>query len=106
VGVNRKTVASVIGAYKGARETPHSALPHARVRHSQLDAYADHIAALLERYPDITAVRLDEELRAKGFTGGHTIVKDRLRRLRPQPKGTHEHEAKEHDLPLVRQGRA
>ena len=83
--VDRKTVADVIHTYERTRDTPHSALPRIRARRSQLDAYADDIAALLERYPDITAVRLDEELRAKGFTGGHTIVKDRLRRLRPQP---------------------
>src|SRR6516225_8051220 len=83
--IDRKTVADVIHTYERTRETPHSALPRVRVRRSQLDAHADHIAAVLERYPDITAVRLDEELRAKGFTGGHTIVKDRLRALRPQP---------------------
>jgi transposase len=85
LGIDRKTVAGVIRAYQQARAAPHVALPRVRTRRSQLDAYADQIAALLERYPDITAVRLDEELRAKGFTGGHTIVKDRLRRLRPQP---------------------
>ncbi len=83
--LDRKTVADVIHTYDRTRDTPHSALPRGRARRSQLDAYADQIGALLERYPDITAVRLDEELRAKGFTGGHTIVKDRLRRLRPQP---------------------
>ena len=84
VRCDRKTVAGVIRAYARDRDTPQSALPRVRPRRSQLDAYADQIAALLERYPDITAVRLDEELRAQGFTGGHTIVKDRLRRLRPQ----------------------
>lgn len=83
--VDRKTVANVIHTYAQNRETPSSALPRPRGRCSQLDAYADEIAALLERYPDITAVRLDEELRAKGFTGGHTIVKDRLRQVRPRP---------------------
>ena len=83
--VDRKTVAHVIHTYAQHRETPSSALPRPRPRRSQLDAYCDHIAALLERYPNITAVRLDEELRAKGFTGGHTIVKDRLRHLRPRP---------------------
>jgi transposase len=81
---DRKTVASVIHAYQQTRETPSSALPRGRARRSQLDAYGDVIAALLERYPDITAVRLQEELQAKGFTGGYTIIKDRLR-LRPQP---------------------
>jgi len=85
VGVDRKTVAAVVHTYERERTAPHSALPRSRVRRSQLDAYTDHITALLERYPDITAVRLDEELRAKGFTGGHTIVKDRLRAVRPQP---------------------
>jgi transposase len=85
LGLDRKTVAHVIHTYERTRETPHSALPRVRARRSQLDGYADQMAALLERYPDITAVRLDEELRANGFTGGHTIVKDRLRRLRPQP---------------------
>jgi transposase len=83
--VDRKTVAHVIHTYEQQRETPSLALPRPRLRRSQLDAYTDHITALLERYPDITAVRLDEELRAKGFTGGHTIVKDRLRAVRPQP---------------------
>jgi len=83
--IDRKTVADVIHRFERTRETPHSALPIPRVRRSQLDAYAADIAALLERYPDITAVRLHEELQAKGFTGGHTIVKDRLRRLRPTP---------------------
>jgi transposase len=85
LGVDRKTVASVMHAYQQTRETPSSALPRGRTRRSQLDAYADVIAALLERYPDITAVRLHEELRAKGFSGGYTIIKDRLRRVRPQP---------------------
>jgi transposase len=85
VHLDRKTVAAIIHTYERERVTPHSALPRPRVRRSQLDAYTDHITALLERYPDITAVRLDEELRAQGFTGGHTIVKDRLRALRPQP---------------------
>jgi transposase len=85
LGIDRKTVASVIHAYQHHRETPSSALPRVRARRSLLDAYDAVVAALLDRYPDITAVRLQEELRAKGFTGGYTIVKDRLRRLRPHP---------------------
>lgn len=85
LGIDRKTVAAVVQTYQRERVGPHSALPRPRVRRSQLDDYAAEIATLLERYPAITAVRLDEELRAKGFSGGHTIVKDRLRRLRPQP---------------------
>jgi transposase len=83
-GLDRKTVAAVIRAYDAARRRPHAVLPTLRRRGSQLDRFADQITTLVARYPDITAVRLDEELRAAGFTGGHTIVKERLRAVRPR----------------------
>jgi transposase len=42
----------------------------------------------LEKYPHITGQRLFEELCAAGYDGGISILRDRLRSLRPAPKKT------------------
>jgi transposase len=86
IDVSRNTVAAIIQRVEKARAEGHSALPRIVHRASQLDDYDAFIAEKLDKFPNITAVRLLEELQATGFTGGYTIVKARLRLLRPQAK--------------------
>lgn len=85
IGVDRKTVSKVVAGHQAQRSEPHSALAAPVVRKSLLDPYRQQIEDLLGRYPDLTAVRLHEELVARGFKGGYTIVRERLRGLRPRP---------------------
>jgi transposase len=43
----------------------------------------------LAAYPTCTAVRLSRELKERGFAGGYSVVRDRVRELRPsRPAGS------------------
>lgn len=87
LGLSRKRVRTILVRIGRQRSAGHSVLPKVPVRRgSTLDEHASFIDEQVERFPDITAVRLFEELRNKGFTGGYTIVKERLRTARPRPK--------------------
>jgi len=89
--VSRNTVRSILDAHDAGREVEHSAVrPRATraPRPSKLDAFKDRVAALIEKYPDITAQRVFETLRDEGFEGGYTAVKRYVRAVRPPPRPT------------------
>src|SRR2546426_12445416 len=81
LGVSRKGVNRVIRDHEQAR----TGILASRKREpkSVLDPFQDQITALLARYPDITAVRLHQELTALGFQGAYSTVRDYFRQFRP-----------------------
>jgi len=54
-----------------------------RPRPSKLDPFKPALTELLHQDPSAPAGVLDQRLRAAGYTGGHTILKDYLRAVRP-----------------------
>jgi transposase len=82
LGLARNTVRHALAGVQAARtgQAPGEAVR----RPSLLDPYEAVIREMLGRYPDMTATRVLQELRAQGFTGGYTIVRQRVERLRPQ----------------------
>lgn len=88
LGLSRRTVSRVVSQIVRQRRAGavHPDLPGPkRPRPSSLDVHEPFLKELLERYPNITAQRVHEELLARGFAGKYTIVRDRVRRMRPRP---------------------
>ena len=52
---------------------------------TKLDAYKPIIEARLTAYPELSSVRLLEEIRAAGYVGGYSQLKAYVRRVRPMP---------------------
>lgn len=84
--IGRNTVRRILRGHNRQREEGHEALGKSIPRKSQLDPYLPLIQNLLKEFPKLTGVRLLEELRKAGYTGGITILRDRLKGMRQFPK--------------------
>ncbi len=86
--ISRYLVHRIIADHENGRAQgmAHPDLPTTpQSRGSVLDLHLPFIRDLLTRWPSMTALRVYEELRGREFTGKYTIVKDLVRRLRPEP---------------------
>ena len=62
----------------GSRYAPRPAAPHT------LDPYTGIIDSRLEEFPGLSAQRLFDEVRAAGYPGGYSRVRDYVRAVRPR----------------------
>lgn len=74
--VSRKTV-------REALTWPTPPVPVMAVRPSILDPFKPEIRRRIEQYPDLSAVRVLEEIQRSGYTGEITLVRRFLREIRP-----------------------
>lgn len=79
--LGRNTVRKILRKHEKQRAEGHELLPKPLARTSKLDTHEALIEKTLKLYPDITGVRLYETLQEAGYTGGITIVRDRLKKL-------------------------
>ncbi len=87
LGVDRRTIYRWIeaeeldrdGGNEPVRYRPRAPKP------TKLDPYKGIIQARLKTYPRLTAIRLREEIRAAGYRGGYTQLKEYVREVRPRP---------------------
>ena len=79
--MHRKTVKKLLGMASGIRkqEAP-------QPRPSILAPHMEGIRQALDDCPDIHAPAVLDRLRAQGYQGGITVVRDQLKVLRPRPK--------------------
>ena len=85
-GVSRRTIhrwiesgrLDVEPSSSAARYTPRPRPPH------KLDPYKELIAVRLEEFPKLSAKRVFDEVRALGYDGGYSRVRDHVRVVRPR----------------------
>lgn len=85
----RNTIRRIVRKHQTRRNEGHDVLtePTPRTpRASKLDPFVPFIEQQLKAFPRITAQRLYEELQQQGYPGKISILRDRLKTLRPQPK--------------------
>ena len=76
----------ILRAHDNQRDSGHDALKRRLKRTSKLDRFEPTIKQILEKYPNITGQRVYEKLREAGYTGGISILQERLQKHRPKEK--------------------
>jgi transposase len=87
LGISRDTIHRWIRAGDLDRDLDATQLQYGprRPMPTKLDAYKAIVETRLAAYPELSAVRLFDEVRAAGYTGGYTQLKGFVRRIRPLP---------------------
>lgn len=87
LGIDRRTINRWIadGQLEQEVDTEQVPLPVRKSRPSKLEPFKPIIEARLERYPELTTVRLFDEIRSAGYAGGLTQVKLYVIKVRPRP---------------------
>ena len=78
VGVDRKTVRTYIA--KGLEPPAYKKRPPAP---SLVDGFEPYLRERIAAYPALTAQRLFREIKERGYSGGYSVVRDRMRDIRP-----------------------
>lgn len=84
--IGRNTVRRILRKNDRNREAGSNVPARKLPRKSRLDPYVSRMQTILEQFPDITGLRMFEELQESGYEGGITILRDRLRSMRRRPK--------------------
>ncbi len=85
--IGRNTVRRILRQNESNRDVDHDIVEPKKIpRKSKLDEYLPQIEQLFTQFPKITSTRVFEELTESGYNGGKSILFDRLRKIRPQPK--------------------
>jgi transposase len=80
--LGRNTVRRILRAHAQRRDCGHEVLPKRLTRASKLDPFGPEIKKLLQKYPNITGLRVYEELKEMGYPGEISILRERLKKLR------------------------
>jgi transposase len=84
LGISRGAVARALERVQAQRDGRAAASPRPRPRKSIIDPFEPILKELLAKYPNLTTERALQELQARGFTGKHTVVRQRIGLLRPR----------------------
>jgi transposase len=87
LGISRGAVVRALARVEAERQGRAAPVPgpRRRPRHSIVDPFEPILQELLAKYPNLTVERALQELRQRGFSGGYTVVRQRVRLLRPRP---------------------